>query len=261
MRNPQERNYELLDIARIRSSSANVDIGSKDLINPVPSKAEVGAPEVATTIVMIEKRPLVSECFARCLKASGYTVVSFPNVDSWLDVCEDISASLILFCIVGKPNDPETRQGISRLCQRRNQLPTILVSDVEDPDQVVDAIDRGVRGYIPTSVPLEVVIEVMRLVRAGGVFVPASSLMAAKRSNSCIAASQQSGTGQFTARQTAVMEALRRGKANKLIAYELNMCESTVKVHVRNIMKKLKARNRTEVAVMTNDIMQNGSAV
>ena len=35
-----------------------------------------------------------------------------------------------------------------------------------------------------------------------------------------------------------------------MIAYDLNMCESTVKVHVRNIMKKIKARNRTEVAVM-----------
>lgn len=41
---------------------------------------------------------------------------------------------------------------------------------------------------------------------------------------------------------------------NKLIAYELNMCESTVKVHVRTIMKKLKARNRTEVAFLTQSL-------
>jgi hypothetical protein len=47
---------------------------------------------------------------------------------------------------------------------------------------------------------------------------------------------------------------LREGKANKIIAYELNMCESTVKVHVRNIMKKLKARNRTEVAFKTAEL-------
>jgi DNA-binding NarL/FixJ family response regulator len=45
---------------------------------------------------------------------------------------------------------------------------------------------------------------------------------------------------------------LRKGTPNKIIAYELNMCESTVKVHVRNIMKKLKAKNRTEVAYLTN---------
>jgi DNA-binding NarL/FixJ family response regulator len=57
---------------------------------------------------------------------------------------------------------------------------------------------------------------------------------------------------KFTVRQNAVLQALRQGKANKIIAYELNMRESTVKVHVRNIMRKLKARNRTEVAYLTS---------
>ena len=47
-----------------------------------------------------------------------------------------------------------------------------------------------------------------------------------------------------------MVEAIRQRKPNKIIAYELNMCESTVKVHVRAIMKKLKARNRTEVAYL-----------
>jgi DNA-binding NarL/FixJ family response regulator len=53
-----------------------------------------------------------------------------------------------------------------------------------------------------------------------------------------------------------VIDALRRGKANKIIAYELSMCESTVKVHVRNIMKKLNAKNRTEVAYLANELMR-----
>ena len=50
-------------------------------------------------------------------------------------------------------------------------------------------------------------------------------------------------------------QALRRGKANKTIAYELNMCESTVKVHIRTIMRKLEARNRTEAAFKLNAIL------
>jgi DNA-binding NarL/FixJ family response regulator len=64
----------------------------------------------------------------------------------------------------------------------------------------------------------------------------------------------------FTARQAAVIEALRRGKANKIIAYELNLRESTVKVHVRNIMKKLHATNRTEVAYLASRLL-NGEEV
>ena len=53
----------------------------------------------------------------------------------------------------------------------------------------------------------------------------------------------------------AVIRALQQGKSNKVIAYELNMCESTVKVHVRNIMKKLHATNRTEVAYLATRLL------
>jgi len=259
MRDQRESKYGLHKIAWTHSAGTPTDSNAQEVVHLVPSNAEAPDPE-PTNIIVIEKRALVRECLTRCLKvASGHTVISFPSVDSWLEVCDDISASLIVLSIVGKPNDPETHREISRLSHEANHLPMILLSDVEDPDQIVDALDRGARGYIPTSVPLEVVVEAMRLVKAGGIFVPASSLIAARRSNDCFAASPPGGTGLFTARQAAVVEALRRGKANKIIAYELNMRESTVKVHVRNIMKKLKARNRTEVAFMTNELMQSQS--
>ncbi len=59
-------------------------------------------------------------------------------------------------------------------------------------------------------------------------------------------------SGMFTPRQAEVVQTLRRGKANKIIACELSLRENTVKVHVRNIMEKLKATNRTEVAYKIN---------
>ena len=61
----------------------------------------------------------------------------------------------------------------------------------------------------------------------------------------------------FTQRQAQILDCLRRGMANKLIAYELKMCESTVKVHIRNTMKKLKAANRTHVAYLTRGLFEN----
>jgi DNA-binding NarL/FixJ family response regulator len=59
----------------------------------------------------------------------------------------------------------------------------------------------------------------------------------------------------LTSRQMEVLEEIRHGKANKQIAYELNMSEHTVKVHLRDIMRKLKARNRTEVAVLSEALI------
>jgi DNA-binding NarL/FixJ family response regulator len=97
-----------------------------------------------------------------------------------------------------------------------------------------------------------VTLHALHLVRAGGVFVPVDGLLA---SPSLGAKPTKSTFGMFTAKQAAVIEAIRRGKANKAIAYELNMCESTVKVHVRTIMKKLKANNRTQVAYIANQML------
>jgi DNA-binding NarL/FixJ family response regulator len=63
------------------------------------------------------------------------------------------------------------------------------------------------------------------------------------------ALSQPPRTGLVTGRELAVIRAIQKGKSNKVIAYDLNMCESTVKVHVRNVMRKLEAKNRTDVAI------------
>jgi DNA-binding NarL/FixJ family response regulator len=62
-------------------------------------------------------------------------------------------------------------------------------------------------------------------------------------------------SGLVTARELAVVRAIQKGKSNKVIAYELNMCESTVKVHVRRIMKKLTAKNRTDVAIKSQSVL------
>jgi DNA-binding NarL/FixJ family response regulator len=137
------------------------------------------------------------------------------------------------------------------LTEPSRRYPLVVVSDNEDPDLIVQMLGKNVRGYVPTSLSLNVAAHAVELVRAGGVFVPASSLIAAHR------APEETVTpkGLFTARQAAVVDALRRGKANKIIAYELNMRESTVKVHVRNIMKKLHATNRTEVAYLATRLL------
>jgi DNA-binding NarL/FixJ family response regulator len=253
-----ETKYQPHRIAQTLSTSANMNSGPRELVRLVPASAGASGGE-SITIVVIEKRLLIRECLTRCLRISGYAVVCFPDIGNWIETGDHLLTSLIVLCVAGKPNNPETLQDISRLSQQNKPPPMVLLSDEEDPDQIADAIGRGARGYIPTSVPLQAAIEVLRLVGAGGIFVPASGL-AARPANDGIAASPQNGDSLFTARQAAVAEALRRGKANKVIASELNMRESTVKVHVRNIMKKLNARNRTEVAVMANALMRDAAA-
>ena len=208
-------------------------------------------------IVLIDARDFHRDCLTRCLSlAPGDCVTSFPCVDSFLAVSDSISASVIILS-ADKPAAVVVRQQLFQLKQAQNQVPTIVLNDVDDPDEIVAAINSGARGYILTSMPLQIAIEAMRLVKAGGIFVPASSLVAMRQTKPIDLAGPATKSGSFTVRETAVVEALCRGKANKIIAYELNMRESTVKVHVRNIMKKLKAKNRTEVAFITSNLMRS----
>ena len=205
-------------------------------------------------VVLIEKRQFIRDCFAGALRsASGHEVLALSSVEEWLDMCEQTPASVLLLSSHGTGDGAQLSQKIQKLSQAKKRVPTIILSDAEDVGHVVDALDKGIKGYIPTNLSLDVVGEAMRLVRAGGVFIPASCLSAARDGASRAPAKTALGT-LFTTRQEAVVEALRKGKANKAIAYELRLQESTVKVHIRNIMKKLKAKNRTEVAFIVNQI-------
>jgi DNA-binding CsgD family transcriptional regulator len=65
---------------------------------------------------------------------------------------------------------------------------------------------------------------------------------------------------KFSPRQMEVLQRLWQGKQNKAIAYDLHMCERTVKVHIRHIMKKLNARNRTQVVLLTRSWSENDGA-
>ena len=216
-----------------------------------------GIDVAVAAIVLIDARDFHRDCLARCLSlAPGDYVMSFPCVDAFLAVSNSISASVIILS-ADKPAAAIVRQQLFQLKQAQNQVPTIILNDVDDPDEIVAAINSGARGYIPTSMPLQIAIEAIRLVKAGGTFVPASSLVAMRQTKLIDLAAPATKRASFTVRETAVVEALCRGKANKIIAYELKMRVSTVKVHVRNIMKKLKAKNRTEVAFITSNLMRS----
>ena len=210
-------------------------------------------------VAVIERRSFVRECLIRSLgHATGWTVLAYDSVGTWLAVAERLPASLVVLCVAGaSANTAQAAEDgyAANVSEISALAPVVLMADSEEPADIVAALGHNVRGYIPNNLPLNVAVEAMRLVRAGGVYVPASSLIAAQKSLAAPADEKTRATSLFTSRQLSVIAALRKGKANKIIAFELNMRESTVKVHVRNIMKKLKARNRTEVAYLANSML------
>jgi DNA-binding NarL/FixJ family response regulator len=210
---------------------------------------------------VIEQRVLLRDCLTHCLgEISALEVMGVATPEEWLDCCRDLDIFLVLLSLSGCPTREHNKTSIRRLAQARPDIPVVVLSEGESLDQIISVFKEGARGYIPTSLNLALALDAMRLVKAGGVYLPQSSLAAARQAERPQNAPSDPNplSEVFTDRQLEVLEALRRGKANKIIAYELDMCESTVKVHIRNIMRKLKATNRTEVAYKANEIL--GSA-
>jgi DNA-binding NarL/FixJ family response regulator len=205
----------------------------------------------AKLVTVINARTLGRETLTRALRTVGtrFRSQAFASIEDWLrDDPAPGETSVILLGIGSAPaEDPLLQADLDRLVRDFPKVPTIVMGDIEDPAHVVGILTCGARGYIPTSVSLTVAVGAISLAQAGGVFAPASSLMLSHAAQQRPLASA-TGNQLFTERQAEVAEAISRGKANKIIAYELNLCESTVKVHVRSVMKKLQAQNRTEVA-------------
>ncbi len=147
----------------------------------------------------------------------------------------------------GQPRWRVARGRTPALVGAHPDIPVVMMGESEDSHYVAGILAQGARGYIPTSVSLSVAIGALCLAMAGGVFVPASALRNSGHERPEREQTVHSLLG-LSERQGAVADAVALGKPNKIIAYELGLCESTVKVHIRTIMKKLHARNRTEVA-------------
>ena len=170
--------------------------------------------------------------------------------------------NVVLVCVGDATTPHATRLQLEGILDASPGTSVILLGSNDTPAEIVALLEAGARGYISTALQLSVAAEAIALVAEGGVFAPASSLLASiaahtKRETN----GRNSSPGLFTARQEAVLRCLASAKPNKRIAYDLNMCESTVKVHVRTIMKKLRAHNRTEVAVIARDLLASGSAI
>ncbi len=216
-------------------------------------EAENATVPMPAYFIIIDRRSFVRDCVQAMLsKATGMVGVGLSSVEEFLANAVQFNAAVIIICA---PTAYAASEELMRLKASTCQTPVVVMSDADDAESIILAMEKGANGYTPSDISIEVIGHALRLVVAGGQYFPAAKLVAARRnrddSRSVIARSPKT----FTRRQVAVIDALRRGKANKIIAYELNMCESTVKVHVRNIMKKLNAKNRTEVAYLANELL------
>lgn len=138
---------------------------------------------------------------------------------------------------------------IRAIRERAPQLPVAVISADEDPVAVAELLRLGVCGFIPKSDSANVIVQAVRLMLAGGTYVPPRLVGAIAPGRRLGNDGEYSDRLDLTARQLDVLRLLGHGLSNKLIARELDITEGTVKVHLLAVFRALNVRNRTAAVV------------
>ena len=137
---------------------------------------------------------------------------------------------------------------IKLLHQESTDVRILVLSSYGGGDDVSRAIQSGASGYVMKSMPLEQVLEAVRVLHAGGQYIPREI---ASRMSERI-------HSELSSREVEVLRLIGKGKSNKEVGTDLGIAESTVKAHLTNIFTKLGAVDRTQAITiaMKRQILQ-----
>jgi DNA-binding NarL/FixJ family response regulator len=146
---------------------------------------------------------------------------------------------------------------LKRIAKEHPAMPIIMLSADHDSNTVSQALQWGASGFMPKNSLNQVLISAIRLVLAGGVYIPPEALLKSvpkpQPSPSNKAALQLDSLG-LTNRQLDVLRLLVKGLSNKRISRQIDLAEATVKIHIRGILRTLGVTNRTEALVKLTEM-------
>ncbi|MFC5353413.1 response regulator transcription factor [Azospirillum himalayense] len=202
--------------------------------------------------LLLDETPLTRECLSAglSLRDPSLQVRTAASLDEAKAILATGTPTAVVLCNVVSLTPPggSVLATLRGLAGAFGGTPLVVLSDGEEADLPLEASRLGVRGCLPTSVGLAVAREAVRLVAGGGTFFPSPFLNRLLQHREAMEDDPPapSGGAALTARQRGVLQRLREGKSNRVIAQELGISENTAKVHVRGILRALGAANRAE---------------
>lgn len=202
-----------------------------------------------TRVLIIDDHPLFRRGVSQLLGlADGFEIVGeAASGQEGIELAKRLDPDLILLDL-----NMKGMNGLETLRTMRDleiDARIILVTVSDAPEDLIAAIRSGADGYILKDNDPDDILKLIDSAMHGKTAISpelTSLLATALREESVV---EQRSQASLTERETAILKCLAGGMSNKLIARELDIMESTVKVHIRNLLKKLKFRSRVEAAV------------
>jgi DNA-binding NarL/FixJ family response regulator len=211
----------------------------------------------AVCVGLIDSVALTRDCLGLALRIihPDLRILSFTTVEECIHATSDPVEVILYHLHDDLGPGTSVLRSVKLLCEALPDIPVAVLSSFSgaaQPRHLRAILSAGARGFIPTTTSIELATAAVRLVRDGGQFVPFEILLGNRLDGA--KPPRTSTPKRLTRREMEVLLRLRRGQPNKVIAYELGTSSNTIKVHIRNIMRKMGATNRTEVVYKSRQL-------
>ncbi|HZP68711.1 MAG TPA: response regulator transcription factor [Pseudolabrys sp.] len=239
-----------------------------------------GKPYVAIVDTKSLRRASIASLLEPWADAENLRVTSFTPDQANEALRADKTFRMLIFSVGGE-TIAENLQQLKVLRALAANTPLVIISDREDPHDVAAAFDTDAQGFLSSGIPSALAFQALTFILNGGSYYPPSAVHqlhnrpetteipqgsptddSSSKRNGPSTNGGGNGSGpvragndlgcqsvNLTARQREVLKHLRLGESNKMIARRLGMTEGTVKVHIRQMMRKCHATNRTQLAL------------
>jgi DNA-binding NarL/FixJ family response regulator len=222
-------------------------------------------------IILAGKNILIREGLARILRSANYRILAS------VSCADDLLPSKLklkqpLFLVVHTGDDFDAAVGQIEFF--RNQYSSGRIAIVAGHyrlGEMVAAFRAGANGYLADVITCDVFIKSIELVMTGQAIFPPAFLSFVlnpegdrpgeaaprdKKSQAILIPTENTLTPQLSAREKSILRCLIEGESNKCIARKIDISDTTVKTHVKAILRKIRVQNRTQAAIWW---MNNGS--
>jgi DNA-binding NarL/FixJ family response regulator len=202
-------------------------------------------------VLIVDDHPVLRDGLSALLQHADpdNTVLQARDASEGLALAESTSDLDVIILDLEMPG-MKGLQALAEFGRKRPDVPVIVLSSSEDPQDVRQSLASGALGYVPKSASQSVLLSAIGLVLNGDLYVPPLILAEDMRLARGRPQKTESNSNQLlTARQIQILQLLSDGMPNKTIAARLGLSEKTIKVHVTAIFKALNVINRTQAAV------------
>lgn len=193
-------------------------------------------------VLVVDDHPIVLEVMSAIVSAVFVQaqIYSADNLASAIEIAQITDGIELALLDLGLP-DAVGLEVLNRFLAACPLIPAVVVSGAEERDVVLAALRAGARGYVPKTSKHDVIVAALRLVAAGGMYVPPQAIAEDSAAEAVLAHS-------LTGRQMDVLRLMAKGLADKQIAKHLRISHDTVRNHARALYVALGVESRKEAA-------------